>query len=147
MIFSSSCEQADEIARLLCARGESAAAAHSKVNAIRQAALFNRFCRGRIRFFVSVNMLNEGFDVPRVDCVVLARLTDSEIVFVQQLGRGLRLDPAQPDKEVAVLDLALNLRRRWHRLCEQLPDDEIANLVHSFWPVEQFDSQDAEALM
>jgi superfamily II DNA or RNA helicase len=76
MIFASDCESADEIARLLQQRGQKAAAAHSKVAPVKQAALFNRFCRGEIRFFVSVNMLNEGFDVPRVDMVVLARLTD-----------------------------------------------------------------------
>ena len=85
-------------------------------------------------------MLNEGFDVPRVDCVVLARLTDSENVFVQQLGRGLRVDPLQPHKSVAVLDLALNLRRRWHRLADALPDAEIGELVHAFWPVSEFDA-------
>lgn len=32
--------------------------------------------------------VNEGFDSANVDCVVLARLTESEIVFVQQMGRG-----------------------------------------------------------
>jgi hypothetical protein len=36
---------------------------------------------------VSVHMLNEGFDVPSVDFIVLARPTDSEIVFTQQLVR------------------------------------------------------------
>jgi superfamily II DNA or RNA helicase len=51
-----------------------------------------------------------------VDLVVLARVTDSEIVFAQQMGRGLRKDTSDPLKEVTLLDLALNLRRRWKRL-------------------------------
>ncbi len=42
--------------------------------------------------------------------VVLARATESEIVFAQQMGRGLRRDVTDPNKEIAVLDLALNLR-------------------------------------
>ena len=45
-----------------------------------------------------VMMLNEGWDCPAVDMVVLARATDSEIVFTQQMGRGLRRDTSDPDK-------------------------------------------------
>lgn len=76
LIFAANCAHADAIVQRLVQRGESAVAAHSKIAPMQQASAFHRFCRGRLRFFVSVNMLNEGFDVPRVDCVVMARLTD-----------------------------------------------------------------------
>ena len=41
--------------------------------------------------------------------------------------------------QVTVLDIALNLRRRWRRLGTQLPEHEIAAMVHAFWPVSAFD--------
>jgi superfamily II DNA or RNA helicase len=83
-------------------------------------------------------MLNEGFDVPGVDCIVFARTTDSEIVFAQQLGRGLRKDRADPDKQVAVLDMVLNLRRRWKRLRAEVSDEGLLDMVLQFWHVGNF---------
>jgi superfamily II DNA or RNA helicase len=92
---------------------------------------------------VSVMMLNEGYDCPGVDMVVLARPTDSEIVFTQQMGRGLRRDASDPHKEITVLDLALNLRRRWKRMLRELPDAAVHEAVASFWPVTNFVGLDA----
>jgi len=43
-------------------------------------------------------MATEGYDLVGIDCVVMARTTDSELSFVQQMGRGLRRDPANPNK-------------------------------------------------
>lgn len=79
--------------------------------------------------------MNEGFDSANVDCVVLARLTESEIVFVQQMGRGLRRSLKEPNKECTVLDLALNLRRRWKRLQREVPEKVLMELVREFWHV------------
>jgi len=45
---------------------------------------------GSIRVVCSVGVLSEGFDEPRVDCVMLARPTLSKALYVQQVGRGLR---------------------------------------------------------
>jgi superfamily II DNA or RNA helicase/HKD family nuclease len=46
---------------------------------------------GRIKAVFSVDLLNEGVDVPAVDVVLMLRPTDSATLFLQQLGRGLRL--------------------------------------------------------
>ena len=57
-------------------------------------------------FIISVNILNEGVDLPRVNMIVMLRPTQSSIVFIQQLGRGLR---KRQDKEfVTVLDFIGN---------------------------------------
>lgn len=45
---------------------------------------------GRIKVIFSVDMFNEGVDIPEVDTVMFLRPTQSGIVFLQQLGRGLR---------------------------------------------------------
>jgi superfamily II DNA or RNA helicase len=53
--------------------------------------------------------LNEGIDVPDVNLVVFQRVTHSRRIFVQQLGRGLRLKPN--DGKVVVLDFVTDIRR------------------------------------
>ncbi len=45
---------------------------------------------GKIKVIFSVDMFNEGVDIPEVDAVIFLRPTQSGIVFLQQLGRGLR---------------------------------------------------------
>lgn len=46
--------------------------------------------QGKIRVIFSVDMFNEGVDITSVDMVMFLRPTESPIVFLQQLGRGLR---------------------------------------------------------
>lgn len=46
--------------------------------------------QGRLRVLFSVDLFNEGVDIPSVDTLLLLRPTDSPTVFLQQLGRGLR---------------------------------------------------------
>ena len=48
---------------------------------------------GKIRFIFVVDLYNEGVDIPEVNTVLFLRPTESATVFLQQLGRGLRLHP------------------------------------------------------
>lgn len=50
---------------------------------------------GRLSVVFAVDLLNEGIDVPAVDTLLLLRPTDSPTLFLQQLGRGLRLSPGK----------------------------------------------------
>lgn len=56
--------------------------------------------RGELDYILTVDVFNEGVDIPSVNQVIMLRQTQSAIVFVQQLGRGLRLNP---DKEYLVV--------------------------------------------
>ncbi len=61
-----------------------------------------RLTRGEIKFIFVVDLYNEGVDIPEIDTVLFLRPTESLTVFLQQLGRGLRLSE---DKEcLTVLD-------------------------------------------
>jgi superfamily II DNA or RNA helicase/HKD family nuclease len=51
---------------------------------------------GRIQVVFSVDLFNEGLDVPEVDTLLLLRPTNSATVFLQQLGRGLRRTANKP---------------------------------------------------
>ena len=48
-------------------------------------------CPDSVNYILTVDIFNEGIDIPAVNQVVMLRPTDSVIVYVQQLGRGLRL--------------------------------------------------------
>jgi superfamily II DNA or RNA helicase len=71
--------------------------------------LLSRFRAGEIDVVTSVDLFNEGVDVPDVDLIVFMRATHSRRIFVQQLGRGLRL--SKDKDKVIVLDFVTDLRR------------------------------------
>jgi len=60
----------------------------------REAALRD-LAERRIQVVFSVDLFNEGVDVPAVDTLLLLRPTDSPTLFLQQLGRGLRKAPGK----------------------------------------------------
>lgn len=64
---------------------------------------------GEVNVLFSVDMFNEGVDIPLVDLVMFLRPTESPIVFLQQLGRGLRKAPGK--EYLTVLDFAGNYRQ------------------------------------
>jgi hypothetical protein len=66
---------------------------------------------GKIRVVFSVDVFNEGVDVPSVDAILMLRPTESATIFLQQLGRGLR---KSEDKEVCtVLDFVGQHRKEF----------------------------------
>lgn len=74
-----------------------------------RAASIARFRSGQIRALVSVAVLTVGFDVPDVDCIVLLRNTQSPVLYVQILGRGMRIAPGKTD--CLVLDFTDTVER------------------------------------
>lgn len=60
----------------------------------------------KLEYIISVDIFNEGVDIPCVNQVVMLRPTESAIIFVQQLGRGLRKDKSK--KYVSVIDFIGN---------------------------------------
>ena len=64
-----------------------------------------------VNVLFTVDLLNEGVDIPEVDCVLFLRPTESSTVFLQQLGRGLRLDTGKTS--CLVLDFIGNQRREF----------------------------------
>lgn len=54
-------------------------------------------------FFLWIGILTEGADFPAIDCVLLARPTKSQNLFLQMIGRGLRLHPGK--ESCLIIDL------------------------------------------
>lgn len=109
LCFCRSIEHAERFRSLLLADGVHAAVIHSELGRDERFRNLSSFRRGSIQFLLSVDMLNEGIDVPDVNLVVFLRVTHSRRIFVQQLGRGLRV--AEGKSSVRVLDFVADIRR------------------------------------
>ena len=109
IVFCSSIRHAESFAGVLRGYGLTAEAVSSRQPARERDRYMAMFRRGDIDILTSVDMFNEGIDVPDVDLVVFMRTTHSRRIFVQQIGRGLRLSPGK-DK-VIVMDFVSDLKR------------------------------------
>ncbi|HEX22375.1 MAG TPA: helicase, partial [Chromatiales bacterium] len=85
--------------------GIRAAAVHAESELPRHAAL-KQLEAGSLDVIFSVDLFNEGVDLPAIDTLMMLRPTESKILFLQQLGRGLRLHPGKD--HVQVLDFIGN---------------------------------------
>ena len=66
---------------------------------------------GQVHYLCVVDIFNEGVDIPEVDTVLFLRPTDSLTIFLQQLGRGLRLSPGKT--ELTVLDFVAQAHKKY----------------------------------
>ncbi|MBR0467322.1 DEAD/DEAH box helicase family protein [Candidatus Saccharibacteria bacterium] len=99
VIFCQTIEHADAIHALM---PDESAIVYSKYDSMTNDENITKFRRGNIKTIITVNMFNEGIDIPRTDVVVFLRVTQSKTIFLQQLGRGLR--KAESKEKVVVMD-------------------------------------------
>lgn len=69
----------------------------------------DRFKRGETLVLTNVEIAGEGVDIPAVEAVIMLRPTMSESLFLQQVGRALRIDPNNPNKVAVILDHCANV--------------------------------------
>ena len=91
--------------------GIPALAITSESHANDRAGAANRLRNREVNVLFTVDLFNEGVDISEVDCVLFLRPTESSTVFLQQLGRGLRLDTGKTT--CLVLDFIGNQRREF----------------------------------
>jgi superfamily II DNA or RNA helicase len=107
-IFSPSIEHSKRFADMLSAAGIPCAAL-SRVDKSERRHRLLAFAAGTYQAVTAVDIMNEGIDIPDVNMLVFLRATHSRRIFVQQLGRGLRLSEGK-DK-IIVLDFVSDIRR------------------------------------
>ncbi len=91
LAFCTTIAHAEFMAEFFNKRGVRSVAVHSGPrSAPRQSAVEN-LQSGAIQVLFAVDVFNEGVDVPEIGTVLMLRPTDSPVIFLQQLGRGLRL--------------------------------------------------------
>lgn len=109
IVFCASVEHAVLFAATLKLYGLRSAAITGDLDARLRDKMMASFRKGALDVVTTVDIFNEGVDVPDVDMLAFMRVTHSRRIFVQQLGRGLRISPNK-DK-VIVLDFVSDLRR------------------------------------
>lgn len=116
VVFCSSVEHSIAVSREFSARGYSAAFVDGTMSNKDRDSVISRFVNGRIDVICNCQILTEGFDLPPVETVVLARSVGSVSLYLQMVGRGSR--PFRNKKRNSVLDLVGNA------LVWGLPDED-----------------------
>lgn len=109
IVFATDVETAYDMADALQAAGVRAVALHGGTDSPEREKALDGFEGDQYDVLVNVDLFDEGFDVPGVECVIQARPTMSVIKFLQQCGRALR---TAPGKEYAIL---IDMVRNWER--------------------------------
>ncbi len=126
--FCCSRAHAEEMAKQFCDRGISAVAVYSNAEGEyseeREKAV-QQLRDQKIRVIFCVDMFNEGLDITSLDMVMFLRPTESPVVFLQQLGRGLRTFRGK--EYLNVLDFIGNYAKAG-RVSMLLTGDEIAQI-------------------
>lgn len=90
LVFCANVGEAEAIATEFTRQGHLATALSGKDSVERRNQVVTQLEEGEIDYIVTVDIFNEGIDIPCVNQVIFLRNTNSRIIYVQQLGRGLR---------------------------------------------------------
>jgi len=90
LVFCCSQIHADFTADYFRQNGLRAVAVHAGANSAPRAASLEQLEGGELDMICAVDMFNEGVDLPNIDTVMLLRPTESSVIWLQQIGRGLR---------------------------------------------------------
>lgn len=107
LVFCCSQRHADFMASYLAIHGVAAASVHSGTSSAPRAESLEKLAEGKLSAVCAVDLFNEGVDIPEIDAVMMLRPTESAIVWLQQLGRGLRW---RAGKQLTVIDYIGNHR-------------------------------------
>ena len=107
--FTPSVSNAITLANFLHKQGIESAVVCGETPKDERERLIAQFRRGELRCLVTVLALSTGFDVPDVDCIVWCRPTKSPVLYVQGMGRGVRISPGKID--CLVLDFTDTVER------------------------------------
>lgn len=118
LIFCSRNEEAARLSQVLNTmpfRGRTlrTLALSGKVSLEERERQVERLENGELDYILTVDIFNEGVDIPSVNQIVMLRQTQSSIVFVQQLGRGLRKDPSSDKEYLVVIDFIGNYKNNY----------------------------------
>lgn len=111
LVFCSRKDEARQLAQAFRERGYAAQAVDGDTPEAARDAAIERLERGELEYIFTVDIMNEGVDIPSLNQIIMLRKTESAIVFVQQLGRGLRKFPGK--SYTLVLDFIGNYQQNY----------------------------------
>lgn len=111
LVFCSRQEEAHELAILFSKKGHPAIALTNQDSEKKRQEAVKQLEAGQIEYIFTVDLFNEGVDIPSLNQIIMLRNTQSSIVFIQQLGRGLRKYPGKDF--VTVIDFIGNYQNNY----------------------------------
>lgn len=127
IVFATDVATSAKMAAQFNAYGIKAASVSAETPAEVRSRYIREFKAGIIRVLVNVDLFGEGFDLPAIEVVIMARPTASLVVYLQQIGRALRLMPGK--RFGLIIDMVSNLKRHG------FPDK------HHAWSLERRDTR------
>lgn len=111
LVFCSRQDEARKIASAFSAAGHPAVALTNQDSGRQRERAVEQLEGGQLEYIITVDLFNEGVDIPSLNQIVMMRNTQSPIVFTQQLGRGLRKYPGKDF--VTVIDFIGNYKHNY----------------------------------
>ncbi len=111
IVFCSSVNHAKNIRALLNDMDIPSVCVEGSMNKKEREANINLFTSGEARAICNVGVLTTGFDYPAIDCIALIRPTCSTGLYLQMVGRGIRISPDTGKENCLLLDFGGNVER------------------------------------
>jgi len=111
LVFCSRKEEARKLATLFNEKGIPSSYLSGEHSIETREKEVEKLENGLINYIFTVDIFNEGIDIPKINQVIMLRNTQSNIIFIQQLGRGLRKDPSK--KFVTIIDFIGNYKNNY----------------------------------
>jgi superfamily II DNA or RNA helicase len=102
VVFCTSIAHAEHVRDAFIAAGYSAATVDGTMKPADRAAVLSKFETGEIKVLTSCDLVSEGFDLPAIEVAISLRPTKSLSLWIQQVGRALRVCPGK--EEAVILD-------------------------------------------
>jgi ATP-dependent helicase IRC3 len=112
LVFCASINHAVDLCNEFNSEKIPSAVIHGKMKTSERSKVLKKFKEGEIRVITNCNILTEGFDEPSIECLLMARPTLSKTLYIQMIGRGLRLYPNK--KNCTVIEFTDN----YHDVCD-----------------------------
>lgn len=109
IVFARDVEEAGNIARAYRAEGITAEVLTGETDPAVRMSIFARLESGALKIVVAVDVISEGTDIPAVGAIIFARATASLGLYLQMIGRGLRIHPDKP--HAVIIDHVGNVLR------------------------------------
>lgn len=120
IVFAVDVTNAKRLSETFCAMGVDARVIYGELSKGDRSALLEAYARREFNVLVNCEILTEGFDDPETDCVLMARPTLSEALYVQMIGRALRLFKGKTD--ALIIDVTDNSLKHSINLQDIMPE-------------------------
>jgi len=111
IVFAVNIEHSKMICEEFNSNGIKAVHADAKTSSGDRDRILSDFRAGRVQVICNVNIFSTGLDVTEIECIQFARPTQSEIYYLQAIGRGLRPSPNINKSHCIIIDNAGNVIR------------------------------------